>query len=214
MKTRRTASKKPGLDEAAGLSDQELVPFFELALDLLCIAGTDGYFKRVNPAFERTLGYSEAELLGRPFLEFVHEDDQICTMREMEKLGSGQNTVFFSNRYRHRNGGYRWIEWNAAPDPKGARIYAAARDITERRRSEERFRQVVSAAPNGILMMTRRGEVVLSNPRAEVITGLPSGELKGRHLADFLPRLERKHVMQTMQSCLHLESDDPRPNSE
>jgi PAS domain S-box-containing protein len=185
----------------AGSDEQELAPFFDLALDMLCIAGSDGYFKRVNPAFMRTLGYSEEELLSTPFVDFVHPEDRAGTFREMEKLRHGEETVFFTNRYRHRSGGYCWIEWNAAPAGEGRRIYAAARDITKRRRADERFRLVVNAAPNGVVMVTVEGEIILSNPRAELITQLPAGGLDGRRFPELLPRPEREPVMQAIREC-------------
>lgn len=185
----------------AGRDEQELAPFFDLALDMLCIAGSDGYFKRVNPAFMRNLGHTEEELLRTPFVDFVHPEDRASTFREMDKLRHGEETVFFTNRYRHRNGGYCWIEWNAAPAGGGQRIYAAARDITKRRRADERFRLVVNAAPNGVIMVTAEGEVILSNPRAELITQLPAGGLDGRRFPDLLPRPEREPVMQAIRDC-------------
>jgi len=104
--------KTSDLEEA----NKGLGPFFRVALDMLCIAGTDGYFKRINPAFSSTLGYPEEELLEKPFLEFVHPADRPATKEAVARLAGGTPVVSFENRYRHRNGGYRWIEWNAAPD--------------------------------------------------------------------------------------------------
>lgn len=120
---------------AAELEEQmtllhEFRKYFEVSLDMLCIAGTDGYFKRVNPAFERTLGWSKDDLLDRPFVDFVHPDDLEPTRRELEKLGRGIPTISFENRYRCPDGSYRHLRWTAYPDPKTGRIYAIARDIT------------------------------------------------------------------------------------
>lgn len=106
---------------------REYKTFFNLSRDLLCIAGTDGYFKRVNPAFERTLGWSEEELLGRPFVEFVHPDDVKRTVRETEKLARGVPTVSFENRYRRADGEYVRLRWATHPDPETGRLYAVAR---------------------------------------------------------------------------------------
>jgi PAS domain S-box-containing protein len=208
MKAVPVTVKKVRPRAVAGKDEQELAPFFDLALDMLCIAGSDGYFKRVNPAFMKTLGYSEEELLSTPFVEFVHPEDLASTFREMEKLRHGEETVFFTNRYRHRNGGYCWIEWNAAPAGEGRRIYAAARDITKRRRADERFRLVVNAAPNGVIMVTSDGEIILSNPRAEMIAQLPAGGLDGRRFLDLLPRKEREPVMQAIRECFREAPDE------
>jgi PAS domain S-box-containing protein len=111
--------------------------FFDLSIDLLCVASVDGYFKRMNPAFRRTLGYSEAELLSRPFLEFVHPDDRAATQQELENLSTGQPTVWFENRYRAIDGSYRWLSWtSSSPTPEGI-VYAIAREITESKLIEQ-----------------------------------------------------------------------------
>jgi len=110
--------------------------FFAMALDMLCIAGTDAYFKAINPAFSNTLGYAEHELLGQPFLAFIHEDDIAATLAEVDKLASGQPTISFENRYRCKDGSWKWLSWRAAPASDGA-IYAVARDVTHRREQED-----------------------------------------------------------------------------
>jgi len=110
---------------------------FNLSLDLMCVAGLDGYFKRVNPAFETSLGYSEEELMSRQFVEFVHEDDQAKTIAEIERLGRGLPTVDFENRYLAKDGSYRWLAWRAMPLEDLGMVYAVARDITEHKRAEE-----------------------------------------------------------------------------
>jgi diguanylate cyclase (GGDEF)-like protein/PAS domain S-box-containing protein len=112
--------------------------FFELSRDMICVAGFDGYFKRVNPAFERTLGYSNRELLGRPFVEFVHPDDRGDTDVEAGEISEGGNaTVHFQNRYIDKDGEVHWIEWTSVGVPDEERIYAVARDVTERKLLEQ-----------------------------------------------------------------------------
>jgi two-component system, sensor histidine kinase and response regulator len=119
-------------------AQEELDCFFTLSLDMLCIAGFDGYFKRVNPAWQRLLGYSEAELLSRPFMEFVHPDDREATVAELRKqVDLGEEVVYFENRYLHKDGTLRWLMWTSTPLREQQVVYGAARDITERKAAEE-----------------------------------------------------------------------------
>lgn len=111
---------------------------YDLSLDLFCTASFDGYFEQLNPAWERTLGYTAEELCSRPFLEFVHPDDRARTEAEAARLGeAGTDSVSFRNRYRTAGGEYRWLEWNARPVTEEQRIYATARDITVQHQAEE-----------------------------------------------------------------------------
>ena len=114
-------------------AEREVEDIFDLSLDLLCVGGLDGYFKRVNPAFERTLGYSAAELLSRPFLDFVHPDDREATQRALSVLGDGRKVLYFENRYVRADGAVRWLQWNTRPMPEKGLVYAAARDVTDNR---------------------------------------------------------------------------------
>ena len=140
--------------------------FFGESLDLLCIAGFDGYFKRINGAWSRALGFDEEELLSRPYVEFVHPDDRAGTAAESAKAANGQDVVLFDNRYRCRDGGYRWLRWRATSDAERGLIYAVARDVTERKEAEDRMRlmsswqraildsanfTIISCRPDGII---------------------------------------------------------------
>ena len=109
--------------------------FFELSLDLFCIANLEGYFLHVNPNFSTVLGHSQAELLARPFRDFIHPADLAATARVMQRLGEGQDVVRFRNRYRDSNGRYLVLEWTAKAD--GDIVYAAARNLSEQVQLEE-----------------------------------------------------------------------------
>ncbi len=111
--------------------------FFTLSLDLLCIAGADGYFKHVNATWEATLGFTEAELLARPYLDLIHPDDRNATIAAAQGLSEGNIVIDFENRYRCRDGSYRWLTWKAATSADRQLIYAAARDITDKRKTVE-----------------------------------------------------------------------------
>jgi PAS domain S-box-containing protein len=120
---------------------KEFQNYFDYSLDMLCIAGTDGYFKRVNPAFERVLGWTREELLTRQFLDFVHPDDLEKTQQEIDRLAQGLPTISFQNRYMCQDGSERILAWTAHPQSETGIIYAIARDVTEveqeRKYSEE-----------------------------------------------------------------------------
>jgi PAS domain S-box-containing protein len=109
--------------------------YFNASLDLFCIADTDGYFRRLNPEWEKTLGYSLTELEGHRFLDFVHPDDLDATLAAISSLADQKEVLSFTNRYRHKDGSYRWIEWRSFPSRN--LIYAAARDITVRRSQDD-----------------------------------------------------------------------------
>ncbi len=115
--------------------------FFYNSNDLVCIANFEGYFEVINPKFEEILGYSREELLNNKFLEFVHPEDVGATVNEMEKLQTGATTLNFTNRYRKKDGTYLLLEWVSTPDKSNGKIYAIARDVTERKRAEETSRK-------------------------------------------------------------------------
>jgi PAS domain S-box-containing protein len=118
-------------------AEREAERTFDQSLDMLCVAGLDGYYRRVNPAFERTLGYSRDELLSRPLFEFIYPDDVERSRTALDALGRGEEVVHFENRIWHRDGALSWIEWNVRPAPEEGLVYAAARDVTDRRSAED-----------------------------------------------------------------------------
>ena len=107
---------------------------------MLCVASTDGYFKYLNPEWEKVLGYSIEELLSRPLFDFIHPDDHEPTKAEIERQRKGNITLNFENRYRCKDDSYKVLEWRAAP-AEGDRLFAVAIDITERKRAEEALRE-------------------------------------------------------------------------
>jgi PAS domain S-box-containing protein len=117
--------------------------FFTLSIDMLCFLDFTGYFKRLNPAWEATLGFTTEELMSRPFIEFVHPDDRERTLKQNEDVRSGAHARAFENRYLCKDGSYRWLVWNAASDVDHRVIYSVARDITERKRAEEEREELV-----------------------------------------------------------------------
>jgi PAS domain S-box-containing protein len=126
------------LDETIRTGAYELEDrFFAVSIDMLCCLDFNGYFKRLNPAWERALGFTRAELMAKPFIEFVHPDDRERTLTQNSAVRSGGRALVFENRYLCKDGDYRWFRWNAAPDLSNELIYSVARDITDRKRAEE-----------------------------------------------------------------------------
>jgi|GEM_PF-3562491 len=137
----------------------ELDNFFSNALDLFCIADTDGNFHKLNKEWETTFGYRLEDMESKRFLDLIHPDDMKATLEAISKLEAQKEVLNFINRYRCKDGSYRWIEWRSAPS--GKLIYAAARDITQRkiaeealRESEAKFRTMTENSPMAIYMST------------------------------------------------------------
>jgi PAS domain S-box-containing protein len=122
-------------------AEEDLDRFFALSLDMLCISGFDGYFRRINPAWQRTLGFTDEELYARPYLDFVHPIDRQNTLAEAGRIAGGANALRFENRYQCRDGSYRWLSWTAVPYADEQLIFAVARDITKQKEADEQLAQ-------------------------------------------------------------------------
>ena len=124
------AISSSGVEAAAARGIREMEDrFFDNSIDMLCFLDFNGYFKRLNPAWERTLGFTREELMSRPFIEFVHPDDRERTLKQNAAVRGGGQALSFENRYLCKDGSYRWFRWNATPDSAQKVIYSAARDI-------------------------------------------------------------------------------------
>ena len=131
--------------------EEERAGFFQLSVDLLCVAGMDGRFRRLNPAWETTLGWSVEELCARPWLDFVHPHDLEATEREGARLAEGRVVIRFENRYRCKDGGYRWLQWACIPASNGL-IFGCARDVTAERAAARRDRLLFKENPVPMLL--------------------------------------------------------------
>ncbi len=173
--------------------EEERDRLFNLSLDPLCVAGFDGHLRQVNPAWTRTLGWSADELLSRPFLDFVHPDDVASTQQALAVLQTGKPVMGFENRYRSRDGSYRWMSWSSFPLSEARLIFAVARDTTERRQaeqmlrdSERRVRSVIDGLgpqmfvgllrPDGVLVEVNRPALEAAGLAAADVIGEPIEE--------------------------------------
>jgi PAS domain S-box-containing protein len=162
--------------------------FFMLSRDLLCIASLDGYFKRVNPAWQDTLGFTAEELQAAPFPDFVHPEDRERTLAELERLGDGKETIDFENRYRAKDGSYRWLRWGARAVPEESLVFASARDVTESKESEERIRRL------NLDLALRAQQLEAANRELESFSYSVSHDLRAplRHIDGFAALLTKR----------------------
>jgi PAS domain S-box-containing protein len=160
--------------------------FFELSPDMICIAGSDGFFKMVNASFTRVLGYSEEELLSQSFFNFIHPDDIQDTEREVQKLKSGQPTIYFENRYRRKDGNYIWVLWTCGPDTETGLLYATAKDVTERKKLELNYtllRRAMNMVDIGIMVLDpsqKEFPITYVNHGIEKMFGYDKNEIIGK----------------------------------
>jgi len=172
---------------------KQLCRLFNLSRQMLCTATVDGYFRRLDPALAATLGYSVDDLRARPLIEFVHPADRDTTLKELAKLANGQPTLRFENRYRCKDGSYRWLSWTSIPEDEEGVLYATALDITERKRAEELFRAALESAPDAVVIVDLVGEIILVNSVAESMFGYSRTELLGQPVELLVPPAFRRH---------------------
>jgi len=180
-------------------AEEQLDQFFSLSLDLLCIAGFDGFFKRLNPSWSQTLGYTPEELYASPFVEFVHADDRDATLRESAKVNAGASVIHFENRYRCKDGSYRWLSWTAVPHVEEQLIYAAARDVTEQKIAAERLASYARE-----LDQARDAEAENANRLSQLVKELAAAKTKAEAAtqakADFLANMS--HEIRTPMTAI------------
>jgi len=192
----------------------ELEGFFSVNLDLLCIADMEGNFLKTNKAWSEILGYTTDELNQKKFIEFVHPDDLDSTLDAMKKLSDQKAVINFINRYRCKDGSYRYIEWRS--HPYGSLIYAAARDITERigiekklRESEQYTASLISAIPDLLFVLDENGIFVDYKVGSEDDLALPREVFIGKRIADVMPEHIASQTMECIKAVLRKETPSP-----
>ncbi len=168
---------------------------FNSSNDLICVAGTDGYFKRINPAFQEVLGWDQDYLLGVPFFDLVHPDDVEKSRHELAALASGISTINFTSRFRTQKGTYRYLQWVATPEASTESVFAIARDITAEiekeqklKISEDRFRAFFENSQGLMCTHDLQGNFLSVNEAGAAIIGYTVEEIKQMSLFDIVPK--------------------------
>ena len=171
-------------------TEEERNRFFALSRDMLCIAGFDGYFKRLNPAWQDTLGFTNEELMAAPYLDFIHPDDRERTQAQAAEQSGGKDALSFENRYLCKDGSYRWFSWNARPVVPEGLIYASARDITMTKKMEEmhlHFRALFESLPGLYLVLKPDFTIVAASDAYLKATMTAREQILGRNLFEVFP---------------------------
>ena len=176
--------------------------FFTLSLDMLCIAGFDGHFKELNPMWEKTLGFTVEELKTKPFIEFVHPEDQEATITEAQKImTTGEDVVSFENRYLCKDGSYKWLLWSSTVSMEEQLYYAVARDITERKLAEVHYRDLYENAPDMMAVVDLvSGNILECNQTLADVIGRSKKEIIGNSFLELYAPESIDTAQQTSQA--------------
>ena len=172
--------------------------FFNLSHDMLATGSAHGYFRQVNPSWTKVLGWSSEELTRQPFLNFVHPEDIAMTVREADLASQSKSTDGFCNRYRAKDGTYRWIEWSDTTNHNGV-MYCSARDVTQRKleqelliAEQERLHVTLQSIGDGVITTNTDGIITSINPMGESIVGWAAGEALGKPIDQVMQLVEEK----------------------
>jgi len=163
--------------------------FFNLSSNLLCITNFDGFFKQLNPAWGKLLGWSKQELLSKPIHRFIHPHDRSTTPIFKEFLGGADSNIKFENRFRTKEGSYKWLSWSATILQSEGIVFADVRDVTRQKfsedaliESEKKYRTLFESDPDYTLLFNKDGIIVDVNNATTVVTGIPKNQMIGKSL--------------------------------
>ena len=200
------------------VDEKVLGRFFDASLDLMCVADFEGYFKRLNQEWTRTLGWTLEELMARPYVDFVHPDDLNPTTKVAETIAAGGDVIHFENRYRCRDGSYRRVMWRATPDTEKGLIYAVGRDVTNEKLAEQRMQAVVDNATAVIFMKDTEGRYLLVNRLYEQLFHVSRKDVLGKSDHDIFPEAMaesfRKNDLVVMEAGVPLQFEEVAPHDD
>ncbi len=171
-----------GIDIQRKRTEEELNKFFELSPDILSIIGFDGSFKKINASLGKILGYPQQQLLQMKLDELVYPEDLAIAREQFKKLESGDTIHYFENRYRVKDGGFRWLAWSSTPLPEDKVIYATAKDITEKKLFDEKLNRILESISDGFFTVDKESAVLYWNQRAEKILNLKREDVLGKSI--------------------------------
>ena len=198
-------------------TEEERDRLFEHSVDLLAIAQVNGYLKQINPAWTKTLGRTEHELLSCPYIEFIHPEDHDASLAAAEKLLATQELRDFENRFRCKDGTYRWLSWNCFMLPEEGLTFAVTRDITERKRveqalqkSEARLKATHKSVAAGIAVLDAHGRYVEVNDKYGAMLGYSRAEIIGKSPFETTFQKDREASIAQLKRLLSGEIDSYR----
>jgi PAS domain S-box-containing protein len=181
-------------EEAAIVARTERLRFFDVSADMVTLVNSDGTFRELNPAWERILGWPADALVGAPFSDYVHPDDREATAAEWQRQLEGGPLQMFENRYRHRDGTYRWIEWHASRDAATGIGYASARDVTESRRETATLHAMFDSSPFGIALVSEASTIRFWSAAAERLFDRTAADVVGTRFDRLLDAAQRERA--------------------
>lgn len=183
-------------------AEDELARFFNLSPDFLAIAGTDGYFKKINPAVSRILGYTSEELFSRPISDFTHPDDRAITDQKRKKLGEGTPLLNFENRYLTKSGETRWFSWTSTPLPEEGLIFAVAKDTTEKKKLDEERKRILESISDFFFALDKNFNFTYMNSATEQLFRIAPGKLIGKNIWQAKPSLKDSVFYEKAQQAI------------
>ncbi|CAG5074612.1 Sensor histidine kinase RcsC [Dyadobacter sp. CECT 9623] len=166
--------------------------------DLICVAGTDGMFRRINPSFKKLLGWQDQQMLETSYFDLIHPDDIAPTQQQIQKMQSGATVTGFVNRFRAMDGTYFYLQWTVSPEPGSGNLFAVGRNITLQKKqqedllaSEESFRSFFENSLGLMCTHSPGGTIITVNAAGAGLLGYSPSELQGTNLGDIIPEEHR-----------------------
>ncbi len=182
--------------------EDELARFFNLSPDFMAIAGVDGFFKKINPAVSKILGYSQEELFARPISDFIHPEDRELTNTKRRSLEEGNPLLNFENRYLTKNGETRWLSWTSTPLHEEGIIFAVAKDTTEKKKLDEERKRILESISDFFFALDKDFRFTYMNSATEKLFQLNPGALIGKNIWHEWPRFKEGIFYENVQQSI------------